>query len=343
MNNNLYNIDSKFRNKISFPNSANFVFNRMEQTVGSSNVIEPFNEKNVIELKILSLELPNTIYFLSDTRGNDKIQIGATTYNIVDGTYSKFSLIDYLNTLVPNVVFSYSISTDKVTITNNTGGNLVFTFTSSGTDYQSLGLLLGFTSSPITINAAASSTATNVMTNPQQSYLFLRINDFGNIINKNRRYVGKIILDNNISLSNEKTTGININILTNQFKLITNIIKFDQPTDINQLSIGLEDEYGNLINLNNGEWSFTLETTIITNTILKNYNEIKFYNDEVMERILKAKMLSYYEKQVDDKTNSTLTSTYSSNITNLNNIQEYTPFGSQSNYSPSYAFFKENK
>jgi hypothetical protein len=314
----------------------------MDQSVGSSNVIEPFNEKNVIEMKILSLELPNTIYFISDSRGNDKIQIGATTYNIVDGSYSKFSLMDLLNTLVANVVFSYSITTDKVTITNNTGSNLVFTFTSSGTDYQSLGQLLGFTTSPITINATSSATATNVMTNPQQSYVFLRINDFGNIVNKNRRYVGKIILDNNVSISNEKTGGVNINILNNQFKLITNIVKFDQPTDINQLSISLEDEYGNLVNLNNGEWSFTLETTVITNTILKNYNEIRFYNDEVMERILKAKMLSYYEKQVDEKTNSTLTSSYSTNITNLNNIQEYTPLGSRNNYSPSYAYFKEN-
>ena len=180
------------------------------------------------------------------------------------------------------------------------------------------------------------------MTNPQQSYIFLRINDFGNIINKNRRYVGKIILDNNVSISNEKTSGVNINILTNQFKLITNSIKFDQPTDINQLNVSLEDEYGNIVNLNNGEWSFTLETSVITNTILKNYSEIRFYSDEAMDRILKAKMLSYYEKQVDEKTNNTLTSTYSTNITHLNNIQEYTPTGSQSNYSPSYSYFKNN-
>lgn len=341
MNNNLYNIDSKFRNKNSFPNSANFVYNRMDQVVGTSNVIEPFNEKNVIEMKILSLELPNTIYFISNSRGNNKINIGGTDYTLTDGSYGKYSLIELLNTVLANVVFLYSNTTDKVTITNNTGGNLVFTFTSSGTDYPSLGQLLGF-SSPITINTGASSTATNVMTNPQQSYIFLRINDFGNIINKNHRYVGKIILDNNISISNEKTSGVNVNILTNQFKLITNSVKFDQPTDINQLNVSLEDEYGNLINLNNGEWSFTLETVVITNTILKNYSEIRFYSDEAMDRILKAKMLSYYEKQVDDKTNLSLTSTYSTNITRLNNIQEYTPSGSQSNYSPSYSYFKNN-
>jgi hypothetical protein len=344
MNNNLYNIDSKFRNKTSFPNSETFVFNRMEQTVGTTKIVEPFNEKNVIEMKISSLELPNTIYYISSSRVNNKIQIDAIVYTVPNGSYTKFSLIDAINTLITatNVSLSYSITTDKVTISNASGAAVIVTFTSSGTDYPSLGEILGFTISPITINNSSSSTATNIITNPQQSYIFLRINDFGNIINKNRRYVGKIILDNNISISNEKTGGVNINILTNQYKLITNNIKFDQPLDIPQLIISLEDEFGNLISLNGGEWSFTLETNVITNTILKNYNEIKFYNDEVMDRILKARMLTFYERQIPEAINSTLTSSYSANIVNLNNVQEFSTMGNRNNYAPSYSYFKPN-
>ncbi len=343
MNNNLYNIDSKFRNTTSYPNSASFVYNRMEQTVGTNNVVEPFNEKNVIEMRILSLELPNTIYYITSARGNNSITIGGVPKTISDGSYTENELATALSALSANIVFTYNNSTGKMTITNNTAGNVIFTFTSSGTDYPSLGNIIGFTTSPLTINASASSTGTNIVSEPSQSYLFLRINDFGNIINRNRRYVSKIILENIKSVSSEKVGTVNINILANQFKLVSNIIKFDQPTNIQNLSISLEDEYGNTINLNGVNWSFTLETTVITNTILKNYNEIKFYNDEVMDRILKAKMLSYYEKQADATTNSTLTSSYSTNITNLNNIQEYTPYGSANNYSPSYSYFKENK
>jgi hypothetical protein len=339
MNNNLYNIDSKFRNITSYPNSANFVYNRMEQTVGANNVVEPFNEKNIIEMKILSLELPNTIYYITSTRGNNKINIAGTNYTIANGSYTKNELATVLSALVSNVTFTYNNSTDKMTITNTTGGSITITFTASGTDYPSLGSIIGFTSNP-TIANTASSTGTNMISELAQTYLFLRINDFGNLINKNRRYVGKIILENVKSVSNEKTGGVNINILSNQYKFISNSIKFEQPTNIPSLNISLEDEFGNIINLNGVDWSFTLETTVITNTILKNYNEIRFYNDEVMDRILKAKMLSYYEKQVDTKTNSTLTSSYSSNITNLNNIQEYTPFGNKNNYSPSYSYFK---
>jgi hypothetical protein len=341
MNNNLYNIDSKFRNTTSYPNSANFVYNRMDQTVGASTVVEPFNEKNVIEMRILSLELPNTIYYITSARGNNKIKIAGVDKTLTDGSYTENELATALSALTANVTFTFNNSTGKMTITNTTGVLITITFTASGTDYQSLGSIIGFTSDP-TIANTASSTGTNMISELAQTYLFLRINDFGNLINRNHRYVGKIIIERVKSVSNEKTGGININILSNQYKLITNVVKFDQPTNIQKLSISLEDEYGNLIGLNGGNWSFTLETTVITNTILKNYNEIKFYNDEVMDRILKAKMLSYYDKQADQTTNSTLTSTYSSNISNLNNVQEYTPFGSTNNYSPSYSYFKPN-
>jgi hypothetical protein len=341
MNNNLYNIDSKFRNATSYPNSANFVYNRMDQTVGTSSVIEPFNEKNVIEMRIQSLELPNTIYYITTANGNNKINIAGVDKTITDGSYTKNDLATALSGLTANVTFTYSNNTGKMTITNTTGGAVTITFTASGTDYPSLGSIIGFTSNP-TIANGASSTGTNLVSEPFQTYLFLRINDFGNLINRNRRYVGKIILDNFKSVSNETTAGVNITILSNQYKLVSNVIKFEQPTNIQNLSISLEDEYGNLMNLNGAEWSFTLETTVITNTILKNYNEIRFYNDEVMDRILKAKMLSFYDKQADQTTNSTLTSTYSTNITNLNNIQEYTPNGSANNYAPSFSYFKNN-
>ncbi len=342
MNNNLYNIDSKFRNKTSFPNSENFIFNKMEQIIGTDKIIEPFNEKNVIEIKISSLELPNTIYYITPSRGNITLTFGGAV-TIDSGSYTIYELINHLNDLATSgslagLTFSYIATLSKVQISNLSATNLEFP--SSGTDYPSLGDILGFTSTVIA--GTIEQNGNNVIINPQQSYLFLRINDFGNIINKNNRYIGKIILNNYVSRSSEQSSSMNIDILTNQYKLITNIIKFDQPIDIPQLSISLEDEYGNLMSLNGGEWSFTLETTVINNTILKNYTEIKFYNDEVMDRILKAKMLSYYQKQIPDNENNSMASVYSSNIINLNNIQEYSALGNSNNYNPLYSYFKED-
>jgi len=326
-----YNIDSKFRNTTSFPNSSDFVYNIVDEVIGGSAKVEPFNEKNVIEMKLASLEIPNTMYYITTSRVNNTMKVGATNIVVPNGSYTKQELVTYLDTYFASsgIDVTYSSTTGKVTIVNNSGSSI--TFPSSGTSYYSLGEILGFLTTD-TILTGTTAVGTNTMKDPQMAYFFLRINDFGNIINKNRRYVSKILTDSQSRYNsyNQETF----------IKLMNNVIKFDQPTDILKLKIGLEDEFGNNVSLNGNDWSFTLEVTVITNTILKNFEEVKFYSEEVMDRILKSKMLAFYERQVSDKTNLTLTSSYSSNIVNLNNIQEYTPHGSSANYSPSYSYFK---
>ena len=111
-----------------------------------------------------------------------------------------------------------------------------------------------------------------------------------------------------------------------------------------QLKIRLEDKNGNIIDLGDDvNFSFTLELVVVTNAILKNYDQIRFYSDIVMDRILKAKMLAYYEKQTDPIVNNTLTNLYNSNLVNLNSMQEYTALGNANNYAPSFSYFTENK
>ncbi len=332
MDNRIYNIDSKFRNTNSYPNSNNFVFNKMDgvNPDGVTYTVEPFNEKNVIEMKISSLELPNVIYYIQSTKGNNTIVLNGVDIVVPDGSYTKAELTAYLQTNMAGVNVVISSTTNKVTITNNGAGAI--TFNASGTEYLSLGEILGYLLTDTINNAGGILTGTNTMVDPQIKYFFLKINDYGNIINKNRRYVSKIVTD-----SQSRFDDINQETF---IKIIGNSIKFEQPVDIPKLQISLEDEYGNLVSLNGNDWSFTLEVTIITNTILKNYNEIRFYSDEVMDRILKAKMLSYYQKQVEPIDNNTLTNKYNSNLTNLNNYQEYSSSGSRNNYAPNYSFYK---
>ena len=159
---------------------------------------------------------------------------------------------------------------------------------------------------------------------PQDQYFFLRINDLGNIINNNTKYLTKTILSTNTQYINTNSTA--------SFVYITNTVTLDQPTDIKDLKISLEDFNGNIISLNGSDFSFTLELIVITNTILKNYEQIKFYSEPVMQRILQAKMLAYYEKQISKESNNTITGTYNNNLVNYNNIMEYTPNGNRNDY-----------
>lgn len=224
MDSKIYNIDSRARNTTKYPSISDFVYNTVDALIGNVNTVEPFNEKNVVELKVSSIELPDSV---------------------------------------------------------------------------------------ATLDTA-------------QTYFLMQINNYGNIINKNMNYVAKVIYNANN---------------TNQTTLISSTIHFDQPIDINNLRITLVYQDGSIVNMGTSEYAFSLEIVSINNTIMKNYDEIRFYNDKVMERVLRAKMLAYYQKEVDQNVNDTLTSTYNMNLTNLNNVQEYTPFGSSNNYSPNYSYF----
>ena len=231
----IYNIDSSIITSKTSSNS--FTYNSMNLLVGGVTTIEPFNEKNVIEINILSIELPQDM-----------------------------------------IPASYPVSTPYI-------------------------------------------------------YFFLRINDFGNIINLKTRYVAKINIDIPLTALSTKKA----------FNIITSKIKLDQPTDIKELKISLEYPDGTLVNMNSKDFSFSFELTTITNAILKDYSEVRFYSEPVMERILQSKMLAYYEKKIEPSEDKSLTGVYNKNLTNFNNVMEYTPNGNRNNYNmiqPSY--FKNN-
>lgn len=328
----IFSIDSRFRNKTAYPNSHNFTYT-IEETVDNVNHIEQFEEKNIIEINILSMELQNTSNFINSSRVNNTFVEGSTTLNINDGSYTKNELITELNRVIeldgtPDTgdnIFSYSSTTGKVTI-NNTTSNAI-KFENNSTNYDALGSILGFSSLTKTISANTSATAENAMTLPQEKYFFLKVNDIGNIINRktNKRYLAKIVLDNS---SRFEATNIET-----QFNIISKPHKLNQPIDINNLEISLEDDLGNLVDLNGTDFSITLELSIISNSILKKYNEVSFYDNKLMESILHSKMLEYYEKEASKKTNDSLTNNYNSNLINYNNVQEYNHQGNRNDYN----------
>ena len=306
----IYNIDSTFRNLTKYPNSSNFTYNILDNIVNSSAQVIPFNEKNVIGIKILSIEVPNTMYFINLTKGNNTFSVDGTPYIVPSGSYTITDLIAKLNALVIILQFSLIPYEGKVIILSNdpTNHTIEFPFITNG--YQSFGQLLGFINNTYIVTPT-DTTGENALIIPQVQYFFLRLNDLGNIINNNTNYVAKLLLS--------KTAQNSSTISLAAFDYISNPINLEQPQDIKELKISLEDKLGNILDLIGTNFSFTLELTIITNAILKNYEQIKFYSEPVMHRILQAKMLAYYEKEVSKEVNDSLTGTYNNNLVNLNN------------------------
>ena len=251
----IYNIDSKHRNITSYPNSNNYSYNISEGTVidnvysvsnqittsslQSINKIEPFNEENVESIIISSIEIPNSFYYIDETtRDNNNLTLNTTEKKINSGKkYTKQTLTEAVNTLLgSSTACTLDTNTNKITIANSTGGTIALGFLNT-TNYLSLGQILGFTENTYNINNGSSITSENCIKNIADEYVFLKINDLGNITNRNKRYTSKIILDSDIF----NTTR------NHQHRYITKEIKFNQPININKLEISIYDYNNNLI------------------------------------------------------------------------------------------------
>lgn len=290
----IYNIDSKDRNTTSYPNSHDFTYNKVDTTIDSIVRVEPFTEKNVIEINVGNVEIPNTFYFISSTKGNNVITVDGADYTISDGSYTKDELMTAIENSTVHIHNStYSSTTGKVSINTDSKD---FTFASIS-NYQSLGEILGYENGVIYSDG---DTAPNAMTLPQEPYVFLKINDMGNIIHKDKRYVAKLVPDNSSRFDDINRETI--------YKTLSTKIVFDQPRDIKELKISLVDNAGNSASINNVNFSFNLEVKVISNSILKQFEQFKFYNGELMQYILNNKMLEYYQKQ---NNNNNLNSQYS--------------------------------
>lgn len=319
----IYNIDSNDRNKTSYPDSHNFTYNKVDSTIDGIVRVEPFNVKNVIEIKVSSIELPNTFHYINSTKGNNAITVDGIEYTISDGSYTKNEILTELDNVTHVHIPIYSSTTSKITLDTD---NKDFSFTSIS-DYPNLGEILGFQNG-VTYNDGDE--APNAMNLPQEPYVFLRINDLGNIIHKDKRYVAKLVPDNSSRYTNTNTETI--------YRSIATTIVLDQPIDIKELKVSLVDSAGNLASLNNANFSFSFEIKTISNSLLKQYEEMKFFNSDVSERILNARMLEYYDRE---NKNHTLTNQYSKNTQQQHNNIEYTSMGNRNNYNYSDGFFRK--
>ena len=164
----------------------------------------------------------------------------------------------------------------------------------------------------------------------QEPYVFLRINDLGNIIHKDKRYVAKLVPDNSSRYTNTNTETV--------YRSVATTIVLDQPIDIKELKVSLVDSAGNLASLNNANFSFSFEVKTISNSLLKQYEEMKFFNSDVSERILNARMLEYYDRE---NKNHTLTNQYSRNTQQQHNNVELTSMGNRNNYNYNHNIFRK--
>lgn len=286
------NISSKFKRDIKHTNS-NF-----DITLGSEI-------DNVVSMKVLSCEIPNTFYnitidnnvFWISTRENDDFY----EIEIVPGKYDLDDLINTLITDYSNVFFSSSISTPDpippydINYNVNTGKvsiekmhfkhdgqqaiptNFILSFIHRGQDikefthYNSIGFLLGFKS--FLYRNSDYYESESIATMSLNTYLYLVIDDFNN--NMNQTFIGSqqnshmpsnVITRYSISNPNKNFTLTDIN---NRYDAVFNSKRiYHGPVKLTKLRIQLMDEFSRIIDLNGAHMSLLLEVETIYNSTI---------------------------------------------------------------------------
>lgn len=275
-------LNSKFRDDYYNTSSSNFKYT-------FSNNLE-----KVISLKLTSISIPNSWYLFSEERGNNKftVTITDTSSTIIDvmipeGNYTASQLEEYLNdtyfwnssTDLKFIKFGININTMKtyfdvsknsvngVNINNDTKFDISFVDENTENLMFNAGWVLGFRHGKYLNLKDINCVSEGLFDGGGDRYLYLCLKDYNNnVSNSNIVYfddttmrhdvLAKIyLIDGKFAINFDTDIGINYSRTREYFGPIT----------FEKFEIQLVDQYGKQIDLNNMDFSFSLELKQIYN------------------------------------------------------------------------------
>lgn len=274
---NLLSLDSRFASSSSDGN-------------GEFKIQLPHNMKNIMRVRMASAEVPFSKYEFSLATGNTTfaVKVGAaTTFTrctpIPDGNYSTARLTGAIQSSLQNVHSGFLVSADPVTgLVTISNTAVVFSIFLASYDQEiaqrsadwGLGYNLGFKKAILTATSVGGGsyfvTGERVLTLQTTQYLLLQLecpDPVENLIHptKDRGYIGafaKVVFkDNAFSFIFDD----NSNLMRKEFTWLA-------PANIPYFICRLIDPWGKTVDMNDAEWSITIETTEVVNS--RTYSEI---------------------------------------------------------------------
>lgn len=270
--------DSSFRNNYYAQNPADFIYNL------------PCNISDVVSMRLSSVDIPSSWHTISYIQGTNRFTIEikgnclCNVYEIVipDGNYSADELIGYLN----NNYF-YMSNTDeilkyiKVSI-NEYSLRTVFELISDAPDditftlhfveeqteniMKRLGWILGFRLGKYNdIEEAIQSEG--LIDTEGNRYLYLAVEDYQkNKSNQNIVYFDNTTMNNSILGKIYLYNGrFSLNIFEDEGSSQNKTRKYFGPITLSKIKVTLLDKFGDIIDLNQMDFSFSLEVEILYN------------------------------------------------------------------------------
>jgi hypothetical protein len=274
----LHSIDSRFSD---LKNNVNSEF----------RVQNPIPLKNIIRVRLASMEVPLVEPMFSVLKGNVSflVKVGSSlryvnSGNIVTGNYTAGALVAAIQTQLQSIHSAFTVSLSGISglITiKNTSVQFTFDFASTNDTIASrpthwgLGYYLGFRDTVVSGTYSQTqggyvATAPSVINVQANAYYLVKLKCPDDVVNVTHRIHGgsfitafaKIVLTDNYY---QLQFSDNSNLVRNEFTFIS-------PVNVPFFQISLLDPWGDLVNMMDAEWSYTVEVTEIKNS--KTYNNL---------------------------------------------------------------------
>lgn len=249
----------------------------------------PNEIKNVVSMRLASIEIPNAWYLFSNSKQNNIFKIDitlnnqVTSYSIIipDGNYDSESLQHFLNTTyfyesgldtsLQYIRFSIdnrSFKSRFEIIQNqcnpqNLQFSLIFLEDINQNIMSRLGWTLGFRL-PKYMNMDDTIQSEGLFDGAGDKYIYMCLTDY-QYNNNSVNMIGfdKSMMDEDVLAKIPMVNGKLSLIIDDNNNPLTKTRRYNGPVNINKLQVRIMDKFGEIIDLNNMDFSFTLELEIL--------------------------------------------------------------------------------
>jgi hypothetical protein len=283
------NINSikRISKKLNLNLNSCFRSNFFQSTSSDFQYLIPSEIKNVVSMRLISLDIPPCWYLISKHNKNNtfkimvsiisKDHIESQTYNIEiqDGNYNATTLADYLNntyfylsntdTLLKYICFSINPYNHKTCFeikNKDVNISLYFSDEYNENPINTFGWLCGFRLTNY-LNITNTIVSEGLFDNGNENYIYVIINDYQyNTNHMNIVGFDKSVLNENViaKVSFKNAKGSFILSDTNP---LSQYREYNGPVNISKLHIKLIDKFGTIIYLNNMDIALTIQFEIL--------------------------------------------------------------------------------
>lgn len=243
------------------------------------SLVLPYQFKNVLSVRLSSIQLPNVLYCFSKEKMNNLFFItecgcGSNASGPIilpDGNYTlcqlaetlQYAINDQLCINPPRFEVIAHETTQKITITNNCNiFSMNFFKDVESVDFNStLGWILGFRQ--IEYHGLARYTSEAVYNSVASDYIYFILNDFNHSQSQNiLAMYSKSYIGNNILAMIPLTSNSFHICFDNGSDFIEKKRDYFGPVNLQRLKIELRNQYGEILDLNSMDFSFSLEVEL---------------------------------------------------------------------------------